>query len=306
MSYSSIFPFKHSGPDLLDCCNGLLLFVQRPKPQFYVCNPTIRQCVPVPLPPPSVHLSSLYASLAFDPCESIHYRVIVLSITTQPQCLHIFYSQSGAWMTHEVHIELPSSGKCFQLIRHSVYLKGILYRLSLLNKVIFFDLNRLTIRVINNPCKTPPPQPGCIAVSNGLLSYVKREKDYVCVWLLDDPNEPNEWSLKYKLCFDNLLDCVLEKKMGGILVWLHPCGFHPTEDILFMSSASSILAYHIGIGRIQEVRSFSFLGEVSGGYFFPVFMHRNTFVTLKNWCRGTTTEINNYEEVHDNWCYVEQ
>ncbi|KAK9666215.1 hypothetical protein RND81_14G169100 [Saponaria officinalis] len=273
MSLASLLPFDHRGPDFLDCCNCLVLFVQRPRPHFFVCNPAIRQCVPVPLPPRSVHLSSLYAFLAFDHSESIEYRV----------CFHVFYSQTREWKTHEVKIEPVTSSKCFKLVRHSVYLKNIVYRLSMFYKILCFDLESVKARVLNCPSqksslnlsrdvKDEPP-PGCIGMSNGFLSYVTDEDEHVCVWLLDKPNESSQWTLKYRIRFSHLWNDVKKQCFYGRIVWLRPCGFHPTSDILFLGNAGTLFMYHIGSGRLETVRYLLF-SELHCGFYFPLFLHK--------------------------------
>ncbi|XP_021763087.1 F-box protein At5g62510-like [Chenopodium quinoa] len=315
MSLSSLLPFDHRGANFLDCCNGLVLFVQRPKPLFYVCNPVIGQCVSVPPPPPSIQLSSLYASLAFDPSESIHYRVVISSLSNQPQCIHLFDSQTGEWKSYEVKIELPPFAECFKLLRHSIYLRGVVHRLSMYGVIISFDLKCMKACVINCPSqKSPPahptdekdqPPPGCIGVSNGSLCYVRNEDGYVCVWLLDNPNDSSEWSLKHKIFLQYLWKYARKNDWSSRYVWLRCCSFHPTSDILFMGSASSIFMYHIGSDLFEAVRYLNFF-ESHCGDFFPLFLHKNVFVTLKDWSRGITNVIDNYEDIHDRWCYTDQ
>lgn len=46
---SSLLPSKHHARDLLDVCNGLLLFVKPPTCRLYVCNPTTKQCISIPM-----------------------------------------------------------------------------------------------------------------------------------------------------------------------------------------------------------------------------------------------------------------
>lgn len=315
MSLLNLLPFDHRGSSFLDCCNGLVLFVQCPKPQFYVCNPAIGQCVPVPLPPPSIRLLSLYASLAFDPSESIHYKVVILSLIKQPQCLYVFHSQTGEWKAHEVKIKLPLV-ECFKLVRHSVYLKNVVYRLSMFGVIISVDLKSMKacVSVINCPSQKspprhakdqPPPPPGFIGVSNGSLCYVGDEDGHVCVWLLDSPNDSTEWSLKHKVCLQHLWKYVRENHWHQRYVWLRCCAFHPTSDILFMGSASSIFMYHIGSDRFESVRYLHFC-EAHCGNFFPIFLNKLIYVTLKDWCRGITTNIDTYEDINDRWCYTDQ
>lgn len=285
MSYAKILPFDHRGPDFLDCCNGLLLFVHRPKPRFYVCNPAIKQCVPVPPPPPTVHLPSLYASLAFDPSESIHYRIVITSLATQPQGLHIFCSQTGEWTTHEVQVKLPVPAERFRLVRHCVYLKGMLYRLSLSNRILCFDLKAKTARIIVCPNKIKDKMPrGCFGVLAGSLSYAKRECGHFWVWLFDNHSEQGEWILKYKISTSHISKLASRISLSGLHVWLQPYALHPKSDILFVGTARSLMMYHLGSGHMENVRS-NGLRDMHCGSLFSMFTYTRTIITLKNWCR---------------------
>uniref|UniRef100_A0A803LRY4 F-box domain-containing protein n=1 Tax=Chenopodium quinoa TaxID=63459 RepID=A0A803LRY4_CHEQI len=285
MSYASILPFDHRGPDFLDCCNGLLLFVHRPKPRFYVCNPAIKQCVPIPLPPPTLHLPSLYASLAFDPSESIHYRIVILSLTTQPQYLLIFCSQTGEWMTHEVQVRLPVPYECFRMVRHCVYFKGMLYRLSLPDKILCIDLESKTIHIIASPDERNISLPrGCFGVLAGSLSYAKREYGHLWVWLLDNHSKQGEWILKYKIAFSHIYELALSLYFATFTIWIHTFAFHPKSNIIFLGSARSLMMYDLSSGHMELVQS-NAISDIHCGSLFSLFTYRHTLITLKSWCR---------------------
>uniref|UniRef100_A0A803MVR8 F-box domain-containing protein n=1 Tax=Chenopodium quinoa TaxID=63459 RepID=A0A803MVR8_CHEQI len=319
MYYASILPFDHRGPDFLDCCNGLLLFVRCPKPQFYVCNPAIKQCVPIPLPPPTIHLPSLYASLAFDPSESIHFRIVISSLTTQPQCLHIFYSQTGEWMTHEIEVKLLLPHDCFRLLRHCVYFKGMLYRLSLYHRILCFDLETKKACIFASPNKVQDTLPGCLGVLAGSLSYAKEECGHLWVWLRDSHSEPSVWILKYKISLAHICDLASRISIKCFNVWLHPYAFHPKSDILFVGSARSLMMYHLDSDHMEIVRKNGILGRVaiSESVNRRLWYITNSF-PLRSWevgpnghlCKGKDNAVRvcdkNVEEVLDDWCFTEQ
>ncbi|KAL0007187.1 hypothetical protein SO802_008689 [Lithocarpus litseifolius] len=56
--------------NLLDSCNGLLLFRKPSTCQYQVCNPSTKESVTIPYSCDSY----CDAALAFDPCKSIHFK----------------------------------------------------------------------------------------------------------------------------------------------------------------------------------------------------------------------------------------
>lgn len=74
-------------------CNGLIICYRTTKqvvhsPTYYVCNPTTREFVELPVPKEVV----CNFSLIFDPSESPHYKVV--SVWSQ---IHIYSSQTRSW-----------------------------------------------------------------------------------------------------------------------------------------------------------------------------------------------------------------
>ncbi|KAJ6317289.1 hypothetical protein OIU76_012931 [Salix suchowensis] len=120
-SYSSLLPFQPTRNDFLDCCNGLLLFVEGCTLQYYVCNPMTKRCVAIPRG--SMLENIIFASLAFDPSRSPHYRVVCIEFSefNPPVRLHVLSSETGNWSMHET--PFGYSFRC-TLLRRCIYVDG--------------------------------------------------------------------------------------------------------------------------------------------------------------------------------------
>lgn len=284
-SYMTLMPFYFlRTPYLLDCCNGLLLFAHPLRPIYYVCNPVTRQCVPVPAPPSrtSLHGPSFFAALAFDPSESSHYRVVLLSFETNPECLDIFHSHLGKWSTFRP--KLPQGS---QLLKQPFYWKGALYGLSMSQNLLRFGLDAMKLSVIGPPDKEIPFGEGYAGVLNGKVSYAIRDPHCLRIWSLEEKNDHSEWCLYYEVLHDNLLNAVnahMWSSMSRALRdWLKPypldpCAFDSKSEVIFVAGPKAL-----GMYDLQD-RSFRLLQE--GNFqcidLFPIFTYSRSFVTLNN------------------------
>ncbi|KAA8529136.1 hypothetical protein F0562_034065 [Nyssa sinensis] len=71
----------HDNRELLDCCNGLLLFRNScpyTTARYMVCNPTTGESVEIPGKTTFHDTDSVNHALAFDPSESIHYKIVLI------------------------------------------------------------------------------------------------------------------------------------------------------------------------------------------------------------------------------------
>lgn len=127
--------------------------------RYCVCNPTTRKCKMIPwlslLPTESI----VAASLAFDPSESPHYRVVcVKHICPFNYCsgkshqMHIYSSDTGSWRSSSCNLTLYDSSH----FENYFYLDGAIYGIRmgypgwLFDK---FDLNEEKLEFINFPRK---------------------------------------------------------------------------------------------------------------------------------------------------------
>ena len=129
-SLFALLPLQPFSEDLLDCCNGLLLFKSDAFEEYYVCNPMTRQCVAIPR---NIRRQKpTYAALAFNPSESTHYKVCCFEHSGQGRTRHlsleIFSSETGDWTYYEMPHKLYKRGDIW--VKRCVYLDGKLYRLT--------------------------------------------------------------------------------------------------------------------------------------------------------------------------------
>ncbi|CAA0825221.1 Unknown protein [Striga hermonthica] len=99
-------PFRSVAVDLLDCCNGLLLFLDLKSRLYYVCNPLTRQYVSIPRPP-FLMQTFCCGALAFDPsCGSSRYKVVRMDWSPYRDVLvDIYYSFGRLWVRRELKVD---------------------------------------------------------------------------------------------------------------------------------------------------------------------------------------------------------
>jgi len=262
-SYSSLLPFEPARGDFLDCCNGLLLFVEGSIPQYYVCNPVTKQCVVIPRDFTLENICS--ASLAFDPFKSPHYRVVCFDYSEPkpPQRLRVFSSETGSWTIQETSFGYGS--KKSRLAKHCIYLDGVLYRRSASKQIdskqlLCFDLNRGNSRAIELPEKErlAPNNYGCIGLSRHHLCYSDLVGTALHFWLLEDRCKNDRWTLIHNINVDYLgkhvhrLDRITIARFGKISA-LRPFALHPTSEVIFLGTRGAMLSYHPEDRRVELI-----------------------------------------------------
>ncbi|XP_059663954.1 uncharacterized protein LOC132309684 [Cornus florida] len=244
-SYSALLPLKPTPLDLHDCCNGLLLFGPSPSvrpAEYYVCNPATKQCVAIPTNP--THLEPMFAALAFNPTESLNYKIVRFAQTalsasiSNPLKLDIFSSDTGKWVTHVVPLDPAVYG--LKWIKHCVYFNGVLYMLSWASYLIAFDINiktggNISGRAIELPEKGRFDYRGSIGISKDCFYYSNHDGSEWCIWSLD---HGEKWNLRHKIPFQHF--AVARHPVGKLLyqnrLGTRPCGFHPTSEIIFIAT----------------------------------------------------------------------
>ncbi|KAH8502008.1 hypothetical protein H0E87_016678 [Populus deltoides] len=262
-SYSSLLPFEPARGDFLDCCNGLLLFVEGSIPQHYVCNPVTKQCVVIPRDFTLENICS--ASLAFDPFKSPHYRVVCFAYSEPkpPQRLHVFSSETGSWTIQETAFGYGS--KKSRLAKHCIYLDGVLYRQTASKQIdskrlLCFDLNRGNSCAIELPEKErlAPNDYGCIGLSRRHLCYFNLVGTALHFWLLEDRCKNDRWTLIHNINVDYLgkhlhrLDRITISRFGKISA-LRPFALHPTSEVIFFGTRDAMLSYHPEDKRVELI-----------------------------------------------------
>ncbi|GAU23218.1 hypothetical protein TSUD_172460 [Trifolium subterraneum] len=122
------------GPkELIDACNGLLLFchnngrannVTHGVYHYYVLNHITKQCVAIPKPVGQNSGGYSYATLVYDPDECWFFKILRFQGRRH---INIFSSENGVWTT--LTLNLPEHVIASSWMQKSVYLNGSVYRL---------------------------------------------------------------------------------------------------------------------------------------------------------------------------------
>ncbi|XP_011033121.1 PREDICTED: F-box protein At5g07610-like [Populus euphratica] len=285
-SYSSLLPFEPACGDFLDCCNGLLLFVEGSIPQYYVCNPVTKQCVAIPRDFTLEDTCS--ASLAFDPFKSPHYRVVCFDYSEPkgPLRLRVFSSETGSWTIQETAFGYGS--KKARLAKHCIYLDGVLYRQSASKLLLCFDLNRGNSRAIELPEKErlAPNDYGCIGLSRRHLCYSDLVGTALHFWLFEDRCKNDRWTLIHNINVDYLgkhvhrLDRTTIARFGKISA-LRPFALHPTSEVVFFGTGGAMLSYDPEDKRVELIYTTKKDRQIMKGQ-ISVFPYTPCLVNLKD------------------------
>ncbi|XP_059628623.1 F-box protein At5g07610-like [Cornus florida] len=269
--------------DFLDSCNGLFLFFNASDCRYYVCNPVMRQYVPIPKA--RCHQTYCYAALAFNPSESLCYRVVRFAqpLKERKLLLDIYSSDTELWVRHLVQIDSCLNERIW--ITPSVYFDGALYRLSLSWHLLRFDLNKVGVRAIELPLTESGRLTviGCIGVFMGRLCYAKKDSFWLFIWSLEEDCKAMEWTLKYNICMVNLVMDMVRSKGYDLdyLLWFLPFAFHPISDVIFLSVPLGILSYDLKRTRLEEVYK-PRDGVIIDGHFYQAFTCIRFLVSLNH------------------------
>lgn len=145
---SSVMHCQVSPKEMIDSCNGLLLFCHKGGEtenlrhgayHYYVINHVTKQCFAVLKPTRTTSEGYSYAALAYDPSESWFFKIMRFL-----DCHHvsIFSSRSGHWDT--LTLNLPQEVAKARWVKKTVYSNGAIYRLSRSGHLMKFMVDRQT------------------------------------------------------------------------------------------------------------------------------------------------------------------
>ncbi|CAI9786617.1 unnamed protein product [Fraxinus pennsylvanica] len=251
---------EHKAEHILDCCNGLFLLASRSSNpnQYFVSNPTTSECIRIPVNP--LHSDFKYSSLAFDPTVTLHYKIIRFAQVTQLLNLDVYSSETGGWVCHTIAFEpVLDLGRWIQ---SSVYLNGVLYRLSMAKYLVCINLGlkkhtktnvKLKAQAFELPQKDEFNQCGSIGTSKGALLYFVKDKYRILIWTFDDSCC---WVLKHSTNFHGP---VWHQPLHYIFKFHRDFrkfkfyAFHPSEDQIFLGFLGRMLCYN------HDTKDFYFL-----------------------------------------------
>ncbi|XP_022889962.1 uncharacterized protein LOC111405359 [Olea europaea var. sylvestris] len=251
-------PFMPQPDDLLDCCNGLLLFVDTTTSDYYVSNPLTKQCVLIPRPRWSQQ-EYLNAALAFEPSKSTCYRVVRFEriMKERSLVLHIYSSGNGSWSRHSVQQDPYESIQVW--FRPSTYFNGALFRLSLSWHLIQIDLEEFSVCATELPLTFGQSKGliGCLGVLKGQLCYANEDGNMMNIWSFEKEGCDNfgRWVLRYNVnIYDLTRGLMLCRACGPPdSKWVGPIAFHPNSNIVFLGTPLVILRYNLDNNMLEEL-----------------------------------------------------
>ncbi|KAH7543109.1 hypothetical protein FEM48_Zijuj02G0148300 [Ziziphus jujuba var. spinosa] len=308
---------------LVDYCNGLeLVFADW---RYIVFNPTTKQRSYIPK---ALHHSRehgkfhLFAALAFDPIESLHYRVVRLSDPKPSDAsvvLHMFSSETGLWVRHHLLLDTIVSWNSIMCFRHFTYFHGVLYWIVSSSKILCIDLDNLAdgktpTRVLHVPdCDedvafrlenekamikaSAMGRVGCLGVSMNHIYYCthRRKSGLFAVWFYNvdaSGNGHGEWVLKFSVSYIHLKHIIVDQLSFRLsrALWIQPVAVGPNADVLFIGTNKRIFSYHLESDKLQLVCK----GEpnrVVDCCFFPLFLLRKCICPIPFYKLGEETAI---------------
>ncbi|XP_077247652.1 F-box protein At5g49610-like [Tasmannia lanceolata] len=246
---------SYSDLQLVDCQNGLLLLVKWVSRIFYVCNFLTKKWIVLPPCPPRKEMDlPCYPALAFDPCTSAHFKVILFYFDQQHSHigLQMFSSEMCKWVESKLVFQLPpSSFFGGRYLDGNAFLNGVVHKLVDPYYIFGFNVKEESYRVICLPEDVENCSLGCLGVTGGYLHYAKCSDFQLQIWMLKDyDNAANEWILKHSIdvsTLENKYHCILFQAKA----------FHPDFDIVFLEGWGKIFSYHLNNTRLEEFCTYS-------------------------------------------------
>lgn len=240
-----------NGLILLQCCQA-----ENPEESCHVYNPTTKQSRQISLNTNVIYKCVLGLSLAFDPLESPHFKIICVRATKirssnlwrswWRRCLiEMYESDTDSWKVY---------GQPFLAPRSLDFNRGIYCKGSIHWRGVFFDLRHCAVK--NHPEVVVPEDTGmenfheCYIESNGYLHNVRHFLERRIVMVFELPSDNSEWGLKYRINLDGSL---------GLLSVLSITRVDDEEDdsmLLFTEEAGKIMGYSLQKNCVKELMDF--------------------------------------------------
>ncbi|KAF5195017.1 hypothetical protein FRX31_015394 [Thalictrum thalictroides] len=251
---NNTLPFRPSPNDFLDCCNGLLLFVDPSSRQYYVCNPSTQQYHVFP-EPPFDDSPKCGGALMFEPdspnVSEPGYKVVTIS-RSPPR--FYFFSLSflpGGWYVYTLCFEpaiLEASWNpryvCFNGILHCLSVSGHLLKFNVKGLLSCFKATKLP-EIVSRDLPI-----GCLGVSCGNLHYSRSDQSSMMVWMLK-VESADEWVLKHTICLQIFDQHPLCSNLLGSS-WFSVFAFHPSSDMLIIGAENGIFCYDPNTKRLER------------------------------------------------------
>ncbi|KAK4768743.1 hypothetical protein SAY86_026893 [Trapa natans] len=206
-----------AGTKILQSCNGLLLCCSVKKighsRDFYVFNPTTRQKAAIP-PLGSTSTSSgitvFGASLAFDPCKSIHYKVVFVRSTDSSSYyyqIEAYSSDDGAWRLSGSPFVAPFD----MVFDNGVFWNGAIHWISPSGYSLGFDVEKEQLGTMISPRVPISRNSGTrrfryFGGSNGHLHFFEIYGSQTTRFkVFELERDYSQWSMKYEVELDSIV-----------------------------------------------------------------------------------------------------
>ncbi|KAL8551172.1 hypothetical protein ACS0TY_000305 [Phlomoides rotata] len=238
-----------NGLILLQCCH-----VENPQEICHVYNPTTKQFRQISLNTNVIYKFVLGLSLAFDPLESPHFKIICVRATKTRssnlwrswwrRCqIEMYESDTDSWKVY---------GQPFLAPRSLDFNWGIYWKGSIHWKGIFFDLHHCVVK--NHPGFVVPGDTGmgnfrdCYAESNGCLYIVRHFLERKLVMVFELQSDNSEWFLKYHVNLDGALG------LPSVLSIIR--GEDEEDSMLLFTEPGKLMAYNLQENCVKELMDF--------------------------------------------------
>ncbi|XP_052180730.1 F-box protein At5g07610-like [Diospyros lotus] len=248
-------PDQPQGIDIIQSCNGLLLCsafrLRHHSCSYYVYNPTTHKFIALPNPRPFGFENRIVrgVSLAFDPSESAHYKVVCIfshsSLLRGTYWVQIYSSETRSWELYDDLVLGP-----FDMVFDSgVFWNHAIHWLSRESDTSFcFD--------VDGECPQTTPMPplkegekernfGYFGESRGHLHLVLScGSQTALVDVFEMATDYSKWCLIYRVDFDAVLTSFLEKQLD-FSVPLDYCKFSVLTVLSGVSEDDLVLVVYI-------------------------------------------------------------
>ncbi|KAH1032918.1 hypothetical protein J1N35_045092 [Gossypium stocksii] len=160
LKHFSQVPFFHyistSGLDILQSCNGLFVCEALDDDLnvsgYFICNPTTKQFKKLSFLQNPIKDCEFYVSLAFDPLQSPHYKIIVVREVLENSfifVLDIYASESDSWKVATTIFETKE--EACMAFENAVFCNGKLHWNSYGNQSFYLDVEKERLQMMPMP-----------------------------------------------------------------------------------------------------------------------------------------------------------
>jgi len=254
----------------LFCCSSTRSAVGQPR--YYVYSPVTKHFKVLSRPQVNEHgyLWICSASLAFDPLQSPHYKVVCIWRNDMVNHhIEIYSSSSDSWWVSGCPVPAPK----IMFYTSGVFWNGALHWISLRNSSFYFDIDQDIIKVM----PMPPTNPGIdkirveyFGVCQGHLNLIQTSGSSITRFdILEMKSDYSGWNVKYHVNLEALTALYFERpellnhsRFSVLLV-------HEEESSssLVLQIQDKIISYDIRSGRFIKLHDLSQIqGNVSKLY----------------------------------------